>query len=95
MARIDPGVVSLVAETARPRARQTAEELEQWKTHHEDRKAIDTSPAAITLALLLTDEEWDSLCEMLWVCSRVRELHSAATVTLEISSRNSDRKSVV
>jgi hypothetical protein len=26
---------------------------------------------------------------MLWVCSRVRELHSAATVTLEISSRNS------
>jgi hypothetical protein len=50
---------------------------------------VDVSPAAIKLALLLTDEELDSLCEMLWVCSRVRELHSAATVTLEISSRNS------
>jgi hypothetical protein len=40
------------------RERQAAEELGQWKTHREERKAIDaTSPAAVTLALLLTDEE--------------------------------------
>jgi hypothetical protein len=38
-----------------------AAELEQWKTHHEVRKVIDASPAAITLALLLTGEELDSL----------------------------------
>jgi hypothetical protein len=56
--RINPGVVSLVAETPRPRERQAAEELGQGKTHREERKAIDaTSPAAVTLALLLTDEE--------------------------------------
>jgi hypothetical protein len=35
--------------------------LRQWKTHREERKAIDASQAAITLALLLTDEELDSL----------------------------------
>jgi hypothetical protein len=35
--------------------------LERWKTHPEERKVIDASPAAITLALLLTDEELDSL----------------------------------
>jgi hypothetical protein len=29
----------------------------RWKTHHEERKPLDVSPAAITLALLLTDEE--------------------------------------
>src|ERR1035437_1394270 len=54
VARIDPRVASVVPETARPRARQTAEELEQWKTHHEDRKAIDTSPAAISSILWST-----------------------------------------
>jgi hypothetical protein len=58
--RIDPGVVSLVAEL-RGHERQAAEELEQWKTHREEHKVIDASPAAITLALLLTDEELDSL----------------------------------
>jgi hypothetical protein len=41
--------------------RQAAEELERWKTHHEEDKVIDASPAAITLALLLTDEGLDSL----------------------------------
>ena len=51
--RIDPGVVSLVAER-RGHERQPAEELSQWKAHN-------ASPAAITLALLLTDEELDSL----------------------------------
>src|SRR5450756_2470690 len=58
--RIDPGVVSLLAEL-RGHERQAAEELERWKTHHEERKVVDASPAAVTLALLLTDEELDSL----------------------------------
>jgi hypothetical protein len=44
--RIDPGVVSLVAEL-RGHERQAAEELEQWKAHHEERKVIDATPAAI------------------------------------------------
>jgi hypothetical protein len=57
---IDPGVVSLVA-AVRGHERQAAEELERWKTHHEERKVVDASPAAVTLALLLTDEELDSL----------------------------------
>jgi hypothetical protein len=58
--RIDPGVVSLVAEL-RGHERQAAEELGQWKTQYEERKVIDASPAAITLAMLLTHEELDSL----------------------------------
>jgi hypothetical protein len=53
-------VVSLVAEL-RGHERQAVAELQQWKTHHEERKSLDASPAAITLALLLTDEELDSL----------------------------------
>jgi hypothetical protein len=55
--RSDPGVVSLVAELRGhgPTSRQ------QWKTRVEERKALDASQAAITLALLLTDEELDSL----------------------------------
>jgi hypothetical protein len=35
--RIDPGVVSLVAEL-RAHERHAAEKLEQWRTHHEERK---------------------------------------------------------
>jgi len=31
----------------------------QWKTRIEEPKVIDASPTAITLALLLTDEELD------------------------------------
>jgi hypothetical protein len=58
--RIDPAVVSLVA-GLRGHERRAAEELERWKTHHEEHKVIDASPAAITLALLLTDGELDSL----------------------------------
>jgi hypothetical protein len=57
---IDAGVAALVAEL-RGHEQQAAAELEQWKTHHEERWLIDASPAAITLALLLTDEELDSL----------------------------------
>jgi hypothetical protein len=48
---IDPGVVSLVAKL-RAHERQAAEELEQWKTGVEERKVIDASPAAITLAAI-------------------------------------------
>jgi len=62
--RIDPGVVSLLAnERQWP---QAAEELGQWKTHREERKAIDASQAAITLALLLTDgwTRWRRVLEM-------------------------------
>ena len=51
--RIDPGVVSLFAEL-RGHERQAAEELEQWKACVEERKVIDASPTAITLALLET-----------------------------------------
>jgi hypothetical protein len=62
--RIDPGVVALVAEL-RGCERQAAEELGQGKAHHEERKLLDaTSPAAVTLALLLTGEELDSLEKM-------------------------------
>jgi hypothetical protein len=43
--RIDPGVVSPVAEL-RGHGRQGAQEFGQWKTHHEVRKVIDASPAA-------------------------------------------------
>jgi hypothetical protein len=53
-------VVPLVADL-RGHERQAAEELGQWKTRVEERKVIDSSPVAITLALLLTDEELDSL----------------------------------
>jgi hypothetical protein len=56
---IAPGVVSLFAEL-RGHERQATEELGQWKTHHEERKVIDASQAAITLAILLTDEELDA-----------------------------------
>ena len=44
--RIDPGLLSLVAEL-RGHERQGAEELGQWKTRAEERKVIDASPAAI------------------------------------------------
>jgi hypothetical protein len=49
--RTAPGVFSLVAEL-RGHERQAAEELEQWKTHHEERRVIDASPAAVTLAMI-------------------------------------------
>jgi hypothetical protein len=53
-------VVSLGAEL-RGCERQAAEELDRWKTHSEEHKPLDAWPAAITLAMLLTDEELDSL----------------------------------
>jgi hypothetical protein len=53
-------VVSLVAEFG-SHERQAAEELEQWKTHHEERRVMDASPTAITLATLRNGEELDSM----------------------------------
>jgi len=53
-------VVSLVAEL-RAQEQQAAQGSCQRKTHVEEGKVIDASPAAITLAPLLTDEELDSL----------------------------------
>jgi hypothetical protein len=47
--RIDPSVVSLVAEL-RGLERQGAQELDQWKSRVEERKVIDAWPAAVTLA---------------------------------------------
>jgi hypothetical protein len=58
--RIDPGVVSLVSEL-RGHERQATGELERWETGVEEPKPLDASPAAITLAMLMTDEELDSL----------------------------------
>ena len=58
--RINPGVVTLVAEL-RGHERQAAEELGQWKTRDEERKPPDASPTSIALALVMTDEELDSL----------------------------------
>jgi hypothetical protein len=57
--RIAPGVVSLVAEL-RSHERQAAKELEQ-EDGRRGAQALRRIPAAITLALLLTDEELDSL----------------------------------
>jgi hypothetical protein len=58
--RIDPGVVLLVAEL-RGHGRQASEELGQWKTHQEERRVMDASPAAITLATLRNGEGLDSM----------------------------------
>jgi hypothetical protein len=57
--RIDPEVVSLVAEL-RGHERQADGELERWNTVVEERKPPDASPAAITLATLRNDQELDS-----------------------------------
>ena len=56
VSRIDPGVASLLAEL-RAHERQAAEELEQWKTHVEEHKVIDASPAAITLGMVCSPEQ--------------------------------------
>ena len=56
--RIGPSVVSRVAEL-RGHERQAVEELEQWKARVGERKLLDASPAAITLGLLLSDQELD------------------------------------
>jgi hypothetical protein len=54
--RIDPGVVSLLAEL-RGHERQAAEELEQWMTRAEEPTPLDASPAVITLTMICTLQE--------------------------------------
>ena len=56
MIRIDPGVVSLLAEL-RGHERRAAEELGQWKTGVKEPKLLDTSPTAITLAMICSTRE--------------------------------------
>jgi hypothetical protein len=48
--RIDPGVLSLFAEL-RAHERQATEEVEQWKTHHEERKVIADRSQTIGAAM--------------------------------------------
>jgi len=60
MTCIDPGVVSLVAEL-RGHEHQAAEELGQWKTRVEERKPLDASPAAVTLAMICTREQLEEM----------------------------------
>jgi hypothetical protein len=53
-------VVSLVAEL-RGHERQAAEELGEWKTHHEVRQSFSASPTAVTLALICTREQLEKM----------------------------------
>jgi hypothetical protein len=48
--RIDPGVVSLIAEL-RGHEHQAARELDQWNTSHEEPEPLDASPAARALEM--------------------------------------------
>ena len=57
---IDPGVVSLVAEL-RGHERHAAEELEQWKTIHEERKTVDAR-LLYRAARVVTSAEASSRC---------------------------------
>lgn len=54
----------MVAEL-RAHERQAAEELGQWKTVVEERKAVDASPAAIELAMVLSTAELEDLAARL------------------------------
>ena len=58
--RIDPGVVSLVAEL-RGHESRAAEELEEWKTRVEEHKRLDAAPAAITLAVVCTSAQLEEM----------------------------------
>jgi len=69
-------VVSLDAEL-HGHERQAAEELEPWKTHHEDRGVIDASPVAITLAVICTKTQMGH--------ARVAALQSAGTTSAPAS----------
>jgi hypothetical protein len=54
--RLDPGVVSRSPNCAATSGKPPRN-WNRGRTHHEERKVIDASAAAITLAMLLTDEE--------------------------------------
>jgi hypothetical protein len=58
--RIDPGLVSLLAELS-SHERQPTEELGQWKTRVETSKPLDASPASVTLAMLMATAEPEEL----------------------------------
>jgi hypothetical protein len=58
LTRIDPSVVSLAE--LRARGRQAAEAPEQWKAGVKEHRPLAASPAAISLAMLMTGEELDS-----------------------------------
>jgi hypothetical protein len=82
--RIDPGVVSLVAEL-RGQERRVVGKLGLWKTHHEERKSLDASPAAIALAMICTREQLGRWSKRRWRCNwnwnwNRRPQHSAAIV---------------
>ena len=55
--RADTGILADLRAHEQP----AAEELGQWKTPMEERKVIDASPAAITLAMVLTTAELEEL----------------------------------
>ena len=59
----------------RAHERQAAEELEQWKTHHEEPKVIDASPEAIQLAMVMSTEELEQLAARL---KQAREASASA-----------------
>src|SRR5437899_3122781 len=62
VARIDSGLVSLLAEL-RAHEQQAAQELSQWQTRSvvEERKVLDATPAAVALATILTLEQLEEL----------------------------------
>jgi hypothetical protein len=60
LTRTDLGVVSPLAEL-RGHERRAAEELEQWMTVVEERKPLDASLTAITLAMLMTPADLEDL----------------------------------
>ena len=62
VARIDSGLVSLLAEL-RAHEQQAAQELSPWqtKTVVEERKTIDATPVAVALSMILTVEQLEEL----------------------------------
>jgi hypothetical protein len=58
--RIDPAIISLVAELLR-HERQAAQEVGQWKTGVKEPKLPDASPATFTLAQICTPEELEAI----------------------------------
>jgi hypothetical protein len=86
-----PGVVSLVAKL-RGHERPAAEELEQWNTGVEERKVIDASPAAITLAMLMTTAELEDLEKMSLELERSRRWSSPRSA--RGANENSPRRAI-
>jgi hypothetical protein len=81
VARVDSGLVSLLAEL-RAHEQQAAQELSQWQTRSavEEPKVIDVTPAAMTLAMVMTSAELEELERRMLELERGRESHE---ITLE------------